>query len=152
MRILFDKLNIIFRHGFLVFVSLLVIVTGFMIFYPFNPMEVREILVPQRTVAQGEKLCFQFVGEKHMAITANAVVELVNGEAIEVMKYSSNNPVGEVFRQRCFIVPYTVPVDKYSIRWTGTYHVNGLRSIVRSYETKKEIYVIEETKFKKASK
>ena len=98
---------------------------------PANPMRIDSFKIDRAEVKQGEKICFLFQGEKFLALPVKVTVEMVNGEGIEVMSYTSNNPVGTLFKKRCFIVPYSAEPGKYFLRWTGTWPVNPIQSVTK---------------------
>jgi hypothetical protein len=97
-----------------------------MALYPYQPIRVDKFCIDKTVVTHGEKVCFRFEGEKFMPVPVNVLIELANGENIEIMKYTSNNPVGTTFKQRCFLMPHHVIPNRYQIRWTGVYPVNAL--------------------------
>jgi hypothetical protein len=115
-------------------VTILVIfgAVGYQLFWPYNPIRVDRINIDKAVVAHGEKICFQFEGAKFMPVPVNVIIELVNGESFEIMKYSSNNAVGTKFKKRCFIVPHHIPPTKYQLKWSGVYPINALRHIPKS--------------------
>jgi hypothetical protein len=102
----------------------------FYAFYPYEPIRIEQIEINKTVVQRGEAIMFHFKGEKLMAVPVHATIELVNGERIAAISYTSNNPPGDKFPWRRFIVPYTAIPGKYRIKWTGVYEVNPIRSIV----------------------
>jgi hypothetical protein len=104
-----------------------------MALYPYEPLRLDKFLTDRTEAAPGDKICFQFVGEKFYAVPVYASVELVNGEAIAIMSYTANAPAGEPFKKRCFVVPSCTESTYYKIRWTGTWPMNILNNVRRVY-------------------
>ena len=104
--------------------------------WPYNPIRIDEFIVDKETATQGEKVCFYFKGEKLLNMPARVILELVDGEAIEIMRYEANNPVGCILKSRCFNVPYSIMPKAYTIKWTGTYDVNHIRKVRKIVESK----------------
>jgi hypothetical protein len=122
------------EYGFAILLGFLVIYSGTLMWwllYPYKPMRVDKFNVYHEgeLIHHGDMVCFQFEGAKLMSIPASIVIELVNGEAIFIMAYTSNNPVGTTFKKRCFIMPYHINPARYQLRWSGTYSTNPLRDI-----------------------
>jgi hypothetical protein len=77
-------------------------------------------------------MTFTFKGEKFLPVHADVVLELVNGETIQLMSYYVNNSVGDVLKPRPFSIPYHVQPGKYRLRWTGSWQVNPVRIIKKT--------------------
>ena len=123
------------EHSFSIFLGLLsvyAVTIVYLLAWPYNPIRIDDLNLSKTEVAQGEELCFQFQGEKLLPVPVKVIIELVNGEAIHIMSYEANNPVGEKFKARCFDVPYNVKPNRYQLRWSGGYQVNPLRTILRT--------------------
>jgi hypothetical protein len=127
-QIKFRIREILFWGTMLLMVSILLYIF-FLAAYPYKPLRLDSMVVNKDQVCRGGELCFVFKGEKFYPIPADVTVELSNGERYQVMKYTANNPVGTVFRQRCFIVPYHVKPGKYEVIWTGKYEPNAFQSV-----------------------
>ena len=69
-------------------------------YHPVEVIRVDHILFDKTEYARGENVVFTFIGEKFRDIPADILVELVNGERIMAKRYSSNNPVGKIFKPR----------------------------------------------------
>jgi hypothetical protein len=107
----------------------------FLAFYPYEPVRIDKFLIDKPKVSVGEKLCFQFAGEKFHAVPVEVSIELMDGENYFIMSYDSNNPVGCVFKKRCFIIPYHVEPGKYRLRWTGIYVMNMFNHIRKTVQS-----------------
>jgi hypothetical protein len=118
---------------FMIFITGVLLATW--LWLPQDPVRIDKIKIEPVAVRIGEKFCFQFTGEKYIAAPVAVSVELVNGEAYEIMKYSSNTPVGNVFKKRCFVVPPYVLPGRYHIRWSGTYHVNFINDVIKTADS-----------------
>jgi hypothetical protein len=115
--------------------------------WPYDPIRIDKFNVDKTTAMQGERICFVFEGEKLLALPANVVVELVDGEAIQIMTYTANNDVGCIMKSRCFNVPYVITPKSYKIRWTAEYPVNHIRK-VREVATSDFIKITENPRLK----
>lgn len=127
-----DKLKIIKDGAFWIIFSCLaaiLIYSAYQLWWPVTIIRVDSVKVFSTEARRGDTVTFQFVGEKFLPLPVHANIELVNGERIALMSYTSNNPVGNVFSRRSFIVPYHILPGKYQIKWTGVYEVNALRTI-----------------------
>lgn len=102
----------------------------YLFWWPIEPIRIDKIEIKSELHA-GERTSFHFMGEKFVDVPAHVSIELVNGESIALMTYTSHNSVGTVFRERPFIVPYHIYPGKYRLKWTGVYEVTALRSITR---------------------
>jgi hypothetical protein len=112
----------------------------FLTWYPYNPITVDKITISKEVVSRGECLSFQFHGEKHYPVPVDVTIELVDGVSYFIMSYSSNNPVGNKFKARPFIIPHHIIPGKYKLRWTGVYTMNAL-NIVRVKKLSQEFEV-----------
>jgi hypothetical protein len=112
----------------------------YLTWYPYNPITVDKITISKEVVSRGECLSFLFHGEKHYPIPVDVTIELVDGVSYFIMSYSSNNPVGNKFKARPFIIPQHIIPGKYKIRWTGVYTMNAL-NIVRVKKLSQEFEV-----------
>ena len=113
------------------FVFVLIYLIG-MALYPYEPVRIDKFLISKNKVVVGEKLCFQFTGQKFYSVPVTVSIELTNGENYFVMSYDSNNPVGSVFKKRSLIIPYHVEAGKYRLRWTGVYQMNPFNIVRRT--------------------
>jgi hypothetical protein len=103
--------------------------SAYQLWWPVEILRIDSVKVFQTEIKRGDLLTFQFTGEKLLPLPVHANIELINGERIAIMAYTSNNPVGTVFSRRSFIVPYHILPGRYQIKWTGVYEVNALRTI-----------------------
>jgi hypothetical protein len=111
----------------LLLVLIAIIVGSFVVaLYPYEPLRVDKFIVDKDVAKRGEKVCFQFEGEKYYDVYTEATVELVNGEAFHIMSYSLNMTKGTDFKQRCFMIPASICPSGYRIRWTGSFDINPL--------------------------
>lgn len=115
--------------------------------YPYEVLRIDSFNIDKEVVLQGERVCFQFEGEKYYDVSDTATVELVNGEAIRIMTYLANTPKGTVFKVHCFNIPYEVSPDQYQIRWTGKWKMNPIREVSETVNSK-VITVMEEKRLK----
>lgn len=96
--------------------------------YPYDVLRIDKIIVDREEVVPGDKICFVLQGEKFYDVAGKVLVELVNGEAIEIMKYEANNPPGRLSSPyRCFIWPKVLP-GKWKIRWSAVYPMNAFNN------------------------
>jgi hypothetical protein len=100
-----------------------------MAWWPYKPLRIDAVSVDKTQVCRGDEMCFQFTGEKFYEMPVNVLIELVDGERYQVMKYTSNMPKGTIFRKRCFIVPHFVKPGKYQIVWSGAYEMNAFNTV-----------------------
>jgi hypothetical protein len=135
MRKIADNIKGYLFDVFLIVVSLYAIVLLFLALWPSDPIRVDSISLNKTTVEQGKEICFKFEGEKYHPIPVAATIELVNGESVALMNYTSNNPVGGPFKWRCFSIPYHVPPGKWQLRWTGRYQMNPLRHVIKTKDS-----------------
>jgi hypothetical protein len=151
MKLFKEILNKTFLVLFITMVSVYIIVVGWMLFFPYNPVRADGIdivdgngktLPPPYEYCRGEVVHFQFRGEKFMDATAHISIELINGERIEVSRYDSNNLPGKTFKIRSFIIPYTTPATTHGLWWTANYDVNALNTVKR--QTHKDGIVIKD--------
>jgi hypothetical protein len=118
-------------------ISVWLIVT-YWLYWPYNPIRIDKFILDKEVVSQGEQICFRFEGEKYLDLPANVTIELVNGESIQIATYIATNPPGTVLRSRCFNIPYHVmPKKDYQIKWTGNYHVNPIRHVIKTTQSEK---------------
>jgi hypothetical protein len=108
---------------------------SYLMFWPFDPLTDIKITVKELVVNPGGRQCFTVTGMKLLPAPADVLVEMVNGELIPIMSFSSNESVGRFTLSRCFNVPYQLepPPDEsreeYAVRLTAVYHVNPLNDI-----------------------
>ena len=115
----------------LLFCCFFTISLGWMLWYPYNPIRIDALYVDKTEAHVGDTVCFKMVGEKLMEVPVSVSLELVNGEGVAIMNYSSNVPKGAKFKERCFNIPMHIKSNHYRLLWRGVYPVNGLRNIVK---------------------
>jgi hypothetical protein len=112
----------------------LIAVLGIFIFqsyYPYEPIRIDKIEVSSTNVKRGQIMWFCFVGEKFYNVPVRAQVELTDGRTYALMSYTSTNPIGVTFKPRPFIVPYHVVPGRYRLKWTGSYDMNPVNTVVK---------------------
>lgn len=132
------RLSLIGHPGLLIIAALLLSVwlkMGWDLFYPYDPIQIDKFTVDKTVVQSGERMCFQFEGEKFYNVPASVVLELTNGESIALMSYDANNPAGKVLRKRCFTIPHHTFPGKYQIRWTAIYQMNSFRTVRKTVKS-----------------
>jgi hypothetical protein len=120
---------------FVALVLLLATLTGILLVgtimavYPYKPLRVDSFRLDKTVATHGEKVCILVTGEKLMDVPVHILIELVDGESYEIMRYGSNTPPGDKFKPRSFIVPHHIKPGMYRVRWTGVYPVNALNHV-----------------------
>lgn len=110
---------------------LVVWIFGWLLFYPFNPLTITAPLsVSKQVVSRGECVNFQLNAVKHMDISPEVTIDMVNSVNHLIMTYTPDNPPGDKFPKRAMIVPYTIHPGKYMIKFTARYPV-ALQTIKR---------------------
>jgi hypothetical protein len=126
----------------------LAVLIGYWTFYPYDPIDVQRIELDRYTASIGDEVCYTIIGRKLLPIRGKIVVELINGEAIQLMTIEPLMELNKPFKPRCFIVPETVrPNNEYRVRWTGGYQPNPVRIIEEQYYSNP--IIITEKKVKK---
>jgi hypothetical protein len=115
---------------------------AYWLWYPHTPARVDRIHVKSEVVRIGEEFCFQFEGQKLMAVPVKVTVEFVNHNVYDVYSYTSNTPVGDKFKERCFLVPTNIIPNKYYLRWNGDYTINQLNHVPLSYTSETQFEVV----------
>ena len=115
-------------------------ILGYYLFYPFEPIRISYLAVDNTEANVGDEVCVTMMGEKLMPLPVHVTLTLVNGKSIELEKYTSNNPVGKVFKPRCFTIPMHVKTSWYQVQWDGYYDINQTRTVHLTVRSK-PIYI-----------
>lgn len=131
----------------LLFGALFAILLTYWSAYPYEVVRIDSFNIDREVVAQGERICFQFEGEKYYDVSDTAAIELINGEAFRIMTYLANAPKGTKFKVHCFNVPFYISPGQYQIRWIGRWKINPIREESKTIDSK-FITVVTETRSK----
>lgn len=106
----------------------------------YDVLKISKFVSDVAEVEQGGRLCFVMEAEKMYDVPVFATVDMVNGEAVQVMKYSTHHSAGTLNVKRCFKAE--ICPGEYVIRWTGRYPMNAFNNSNETVETQTKVTVV----------
>uniref|UniRef100_A0A6M3JP92 Uncharacterized protein n=1 Tax=viral metagenome TaxID=1070528 RepID=A0A6M3JP92_9ZZZZ len=112
--------------------------------WPFKILDVKEpIKVVSEYVYPGDRLFYEIDFEKHVDTAGILNRKLVDGFVIDLGDVSVPSKARKNIVTASVKIPAFTPPGRYRLRWSVTYKINPLRTIVRSFESE-YFHVIEQ--------
>jgi hypothetical protein len=116
----------------------LMLLFGFLLFYPFNPATFYKgsFQTSKQQYHRGEILDWTLKYNKHYAIPCQVTRMFIDGIIYQLPTVITNNPVGEQnFVNRTLKIPEELPPGHYRMRTVLIYKVNPFRDISYTFDT-----------------
>ena len=112
----------------------------YLIFLMLWPWQVYEFVTPVQPVGDaiiGRSLAYRMDVHKYVSVPAHSNTALVNDKySINLDSHASNFAPGRRTSLSFVDLDPDIPPGRYKLRWSGTWHVNWLRNVTVTSESK----------------
>lgn len=136
-KIKYKLLGNIFLFG----IYILIGVFAFWAFYPYHPLEVKDIhIIGDKTICKGKPVFYEMTYIKNSKVKPTLTKTLVDGIVFHLSEIDAYSPTfiknGNVINLTLGqIIPETTPEGIYNLHIDARYQVNPLRSVVVQMQT-----------------